>query len=47
MRLVKNEKEIFELLGLPYLAPNEREFAIWRDKYVQAGTLLFFLFKKF
>ncbi|GAA5829038.1 hypothetical protein JCM11251_004104 [Rhodosporidiobolus azoricus] len=33
LRVVKSEKEIFELLGVPYLSPEEREFGIWGEKY--------------
>lgn len=37
MKIVKDEKEIFDLLGFPYLKPEERDYAIWRPKYEAAG----------
>ncbi|GAA5885027.1 hypothetical protein JCM6882_007197 [Rhodosporidiobolus microsporus] len=36
LRVVKSEKEIFELLGMPYLKPEEREYRIWTEKYQAA-----------
>ncbi|SCV72654.1 BQ2448_4191 [Microbotryum intermedium] len=37
MRIVANEREIFDLLGVPYLEPHERECSHWRQKYLDAG----------
>ncbi|SCZ92655.1 BZ3500_MvSof-1268-A1-R1_Chr5-2g08073 [Microbotryum saponariae] len=37
MRIVTNEREIFDLLGVPYLEPHEREYSHWRQKYIDAG----------
>jgi hypothetical protein len=49
LRQVKNEQEIFELLGMPYLKPEEREYRIWKDKYTAAGAFFFvpFPFSRF
>ncbi|BGP37377.1 hypothetical protein JCM10449v2_001283 [Rhodotorula kratochvilovae] len=38
LKLVESEKEIFDLLGMPYLKPQERELKIWRAKYARAGV---------
>ncbi|GAA6012661.1 hypothetical protein JCM10207_009072 [Rhodosporidiobolus poonsookiae] len=38
MRLVESEKEIFDLLGMPFLKPEEREYRLWKDKYLKAGV---------
>ncbi|GAA6047698.1 hypothetical protein JCM3770_001725 [Rhodotorula araucariae] len=37
LKLVESEQEIFELLGMPFLEPEERDLQIWRAKYAQAG----------
>ncbi|GAA6010881.1 hypothetical protein JCM11491_004580 [Sporobolomyces phaffii] len=37
MKIVESEKEIFELLGLPYLEPQQRELAIWKPIFRKAG----------
>ncbi|GAA5871054.1 hypothetical protein JCM16303_001676 [Sporobolomyces ruberrimus] len=37
MKIVKSEKEIFELLGFPFLRPEEREFSIWKGIFAKAG----------
>ncbi|GAA5871896.1 hypothetical protein JCM8547_003299 [Rhodosporidiobolus lusitaniae] len=36
LRVVKSEQEIFDLLGLPYLKPEEREYKVWKSKYEKA-----------
>ncbi|GAA5973278.1 hypothetical protein JCM11641_003048 [Rhodosporidiobolus odoratus] len=36
MRVVKSEEEIFKLLGMPFLKPEEREYSIWKEKYATA-----------
>ncbi|GAA5844830.1 hypothetical protein JCM9279_000009 [Rhodotorula babjevae] len=38
LKLVNSEREIFDLLGMPYLDPKERELKVWRDKYAKAGV---------
>ncbi|GAA5911045.1 hypothetical protein JCM8208_003968 [Rhodotorula glutinis] len=38
LKLVNSEREIFDLLGMPYLEPKERELKVWRDKYAKAGV---------
>ncbi|TNY23334.1 hypothetical protein DMC30DRAFT_32334 [Rhodotorula diobovata] len=38
LKLVKSEREIFDLLGMPYLEPKERELKVWRNKYAKAGV---------
>lgn len=43
-RVVKDEAAIFKLLGFPYLKPEERDFAIWKEIYANAGVLLDSLF---
>ncbi|KAM0792678.1 hypothetical protein ACM66B_002458 [Microbotryomycetes sp. NB124-2] len=45
LKVVENENEIFELLGLPYLEPTERDYPTWRDKYLRAGVDLSFVHK--
>ncbi|GAA5855600.1 hypothetical protein JCM3766R1_005367, partial [Sporobolomyces carnicolor] len=37
MKIVKSEQEIFELLGFPYLKPEERELSTWRGIFANAG----------
>lgn len=41
LRQVQNEREIFDLLGMPYVKPEEREYKIWGPKYIAAGTSTF------
>ncbi|KAI5478507.1 hypothetical protein MNV49_005035 [Pseudohyphozyma bogoriensis] len=36
-KMVKNEREIFDLLGYPWLEPHERDFTVWGPKYKEAG----------
>nr|CRX79154.1 hypothetical protein ls5930a1_00183 [Leucosporidium scottii] len=38
LRLVKDEREIFDLLGFPYLTPEERDYAVWRRRYERADS---------
>ncbi|GAA6034997.1 hypothetical protein JCM8097_002135 [Rhodosporidiobolus ruineniae] len=38
LRVVKTEREIFDLLGLPYLEPKDRELRIWEDIYRRGGV---------
>ncbi|ORY45449.1 hypothetical protein BCR35DRAFT_336274 [Leucosporidium creatinivorum] len=38
LRVVKDEREIFDLLGFPYLTPKERDYAVWRPRYERAGV---------
>ncbi|GAA5901955.1 GTPase-activating protein CIN2 [Sporobolomyces salmoneus] len=37
MKIVESEKEIFELLGFPYLEPEQRELSIWKGIFAKAG----------
>lgn len=36
-KIVKSEKEIFKILGLPYLKPEQRDYAIWKGIYLDAS----------
>ncbi|KAK4704852.1 hypothetical protein P7C70_g1357, partial [Phenoliferia sp. Uapishka_3] len=38
LRVVKDEREIFEILGLPYLEPTERDYSNWKVIYKAAGV---------
>ncbi|BGP29440.1 hypothetical protein JCM10296v2_001179 [Rhodotorula toruloides] len=38
LKEVKDEEEIFQLLKLPYLKPEERDYRIWKEKYLAAGV---------
>ncbi|BGO88941.1 hypothetical protein NBRC10512_005695 [Rhodotorula toruloides] len=38
LKEVKDEQEIFQLLKLPYLKPEERDYRIWKEKYLVAGV---------
>ncbi|GAA6061758.1 hypothetical protein JCM10212_000738 [Sporobolomyces blumeae] len=37
LKIVESEQEIFELLGFPYLKPEEREFSVWKGIFERAG----------
>lgn len=40
LRIVNSEREIFELLAMPYLDPAQREYSTWRAIYAKAGACL-------
>ncbi|GAA5969606.1 hypothetical protein JCM3765_003447 [Sporobolomyces pararoseus] len=37
LKIVKSEREIFDLLGLPYLKPEQRDFSVWKQIFAKAG----------
>ncbi|KAK4046863.1 hypothetical protein OIV83_005759 [Microbotryomycetes sp. JL201] len=45
LKVVTNEREIFDLLGLPWLEPEERDYSTWREKYLGAGVDLSYVHK--
>ncbi|GAA5924967.1 uncharacterized protein JCM15063_005779 [Sporobolomyces koalae] len=38
LKIVKNEREIFELLGFPYLEPEQRDCSVWIEIFRKAGV---------
>ncbi|GAA6025529.1 hypothetical protein JCM8202_001224 [Rhodotorula sphaerocarpa] len=38
LKVVDSEREIFDLLGMPYLVPAEREYRVWGPKYLRELT---------
>ncbi|GAA5994352.1 hypothetical protein JCM5350_004295 [Sporobolomyces pararoseus] len=38
LKIVKSEREIFDLLGLPYLKPEQRDFSVWKGIFARAGV---------